>query len=510
MQDEVIAFLKSPDGHPGGGPVEVVQTHGALVFLAGDVALKIKREVRYDYMDLSTLDLREAMLRRELELNKPTAPKIYQAVVAITRTPDGGLAVGGAGQPVEWALQMWRFPAEAELAVIAETKGIDDGLADDLGVSVCAFHEKLAPRTVDGAQLIADILDELDRVFADMTDVLGAPLIDRFHTDSRRMLAQITPLLQRRGRAGHVRRCHGDLHLRNLVMLDGKPVPFDALEFDEVLGTCDVLYDLAFLIMDLRHRGLDRAANMVLNAYLLAGLGQEDEGLAALPLFLGVRAAIRAMVLVQSAAASGAKPDPEAVLFMTEAITYLTPVPATLVLVGGLSGSGKTTVSRALAPLIGVAPGAVHLRSDLERKAMHRSRASTPPPIETYSANARDSVYNRVFARARVILATGHSVLLDATFLNPDHRLNANAVAEISGATLHRLWLDAPLPVLIDRVRARTGDASDADEAVVLVQSGAATKPEGWQVVSADGSVSETILRAQRSISLGAGSSAPS
>ncbi|MGO4910161.1 AAA family ATPase [Pseudorhodobacter sp. W20_MBD10_FR17] len=497
MQDEVIAFLTSPDGHPGGGPVEVVQTHGALVFLGGEVALKIKRAVRYDYMDLSTLDLREAMLRRELELNKPAAPKIYQKVVAITRSPDGGLALGGAGEPVEWALQMWRFPADAELAVIADTKGIDDGLADDLGVSVFAFHEKLGPRTADGALLIANILDELDRVFVHMTGVLGAPLIDHFHSKSRRTLEQITPLLQRRGQEGHIRRCHGDLHLRNLVILEGKPVPFDALEFDEVLGTCDVLYDLAFLIMDLRHRDLDRAANMVLNAYLLAALGQEDNGLAALPLFLGVRAAIRAMVLVQAAAATGAKPDPEAVQLLTEAIAYLTPEPVTLVLVGGLSGSGKTTVSRALAPLIGAAPGAVHLRSDLERKAMQGLPVSTPMPTETYTPNARDSVYNRVFERARTILATGHSVLLDATFLNPDHRRNADAVAQISGATLHRLWLDAPLHVLSDRVRARKGDASDADESVVLLQSGAATKPENWQVVSAAGDLPDTIRLAQ-------------
>lgn len=502
MQDEVIAFLKSPDGHPGGGPVEVVQTHGALVFLAGEVALKIKRAVRYDYMDLSTLDLREAMLRRELELNKPAAPKIYQEVVAVTRKPDGRLALGGAGEPVEWALQMWRFPADAELAVIADTKGIDDGLADDLGTAVFGFHEKLGPRTADGAQLIADILDELDRVFADMTGVLGAPLIDRFHSKSRAALKQIAPLLQRRGREGHVRRCHGDLHLRNLVILDGKPVPFDALEFDEILGTCDVLYDLAFLIMDMRHRGLDRAANMVLNAYLLGALGHEDEGLAALPLFLGVRAAIRAMVLVQSAAATGAKPDPEAVQFMTEAITYLMPKPVDLVLMGGLSGSGKTTVSRALAPLIGAAPGAVHLRSDLERKAMQGLPVGTPIPTETYTPNARDSVYNRVFERARVILATGQSVLLDATFLNPDHRQNADAVAQISGATLHRLWLDAPLPVLIDRVRARTGDASDADEAVVLLQSGAATKPDDWQVVSAAGNLADTVGLAQLALNL--------
>lgn len=258
MQEDVIAFLSSSGAHPGGGPVDVVQTHGALIFLAGDVALKIKRAVRYDYMDLSTLELREAMLHRELELNKPVAPKIYHDVVPVTRAADGSLALKGKGDPVEWVLRMWRFPAKDELSVVADAGGIDDGLANDLGKAVFSYHSQTPQRCRDGAGLIRNILDELDRVFADMKAPLGAELIDQFHRESRAVLARAAPFLQERTNAGHVRRCHGDLHLRNLVLLDGKPVPFDALEFDEELGTCDVLYDLAFLIMDLQHRHLVR------------------------------------------------------------------------------------------------------------------------------------------------------------------------------------------------------------------------------------------------------------
>ena len=500
MQDSVIAFLTSPSGHPGEGPVEVVQTHGAMIFLAGDIALKIKRSVHYDYMDLSTLDRREAMLRRELALNKPIAPEIYQDVVPVTRAQDGSLMLDGDGTPVEWVLRMRRFPARNELAAIAAAGGIDDDLADDLGTAIFAFHQQTPRRDCDGAQLVFDILDELDGVFAGLRGRLEPSLIKTFRRNSRAALDRLAPVLRARGKTGHVRRGHGDLHLGNLVLLDGKPVPFDALEFDETLGTCDVLYDLAFLLMDLRHRGLDRQANMVLSSYLLSASGQEDEGVAALPLFIATRAAIRAMVLTQTALATGARANPEAERYLATAVAALTPEPASLVLVGGLSGTGKTSVARALAPLIGAAPGAVHLRSDLERKAMRGKDARSRLGAGAYTAQARALVYQRVSARARTILAAGHSVLLDATFLDEEARRTAQDIAQKTDVATTKLWLHAPLPTLLERVRGRCGDASDADEHVVRQQFSLGKAPDDWQVISAEGSVSETVELAVKAL----------
>ena len=493
MQDRVITFLSSPEGHPGEGPVELIETHGAFVFLAGNVALKIKRDIRYDYMDLSTLDLREAMLRRELELNKPVAPKIYDDVIAVTSAPDGELTLDGTGEPVEWVLRMWRFPKADELDVIADAGGIDDKLADDLGKSIFEYHAQSPQRTNSGAELIEDILDELDRVFSDMKQPLGAGLIDRFHRESRANLTRIAPMLQRRAKTGHVRRCHGDLHLRNLVLLDGKPVPFDALEFDEVLGTCDVLYDLAFLIMDLMHRKLVRAANMVSNAYLLEASANEDEGLAALPLFLAVRAAIRAMVSVQTSSATGTADNTEAVQYLENALAFLRPSNPSLVLIGGISGTGKTEVSRAIAPLVGGSPGAVHLRSDLERKVMRGTDTQVRLSAHDYTPSARAAVYQRMFHRAEQILMAGHCVLLDATFLDHDIRTAAMSIANRTGVGLHAVWLEAPLPTLIERVNARSGDASDADEHVVRKQFRTTTAPSDWVAVSAAGPLVDTI-----------------
>jgi aminoglycoside phosphotransferase family enzyme/predicted kinase len=492
-QNDVISFLSSADTYPGNGPVEVIQTHGAHIFLAGKIALKIKRAVRYDYMDLSTLDLREKMIRRELALNQPVAPEIYDGVIPVTREANGQLALDGRGTPVEWVLRMRRFNASDELSTIADEGRLDDTLARDLGQCVSDYHVKTPLRTADGATLIKDIFDELGREFAELDDLLDARLIARFLTQGRAVLKSIAPLLHQRGNDGHIRRCHGDLHLRNLVMMGDKPVPFDALEFDEVLGTCDVLYDLAFLIMDLHHRALDRAANIVLGAYLLAAKGHEDDGLAALPLFIGVRAAIRAMVLAHTARATQAPISEEAALYLAEALTVLSGAHPALILIGGLSGSGKSTVAQELAPKIGATPGAILLRSDTERKAMQGIDPQTHLDASAYTPDARAAIYDRIIQRAQSILKTGHSVLIDATFLDPVEREKATAIAATANIAVHRFWLDAPPEILVERVTARSGDASDADADVVRSQCANAVLPIDWQIVSAAGSVTDIV-----------------
>lgn len=491
-QDETVAFLRATLG-AGGEKVDLVETHGARIFLAGETALKMKRAVVYDYMDLSTLARREAMLRRELELNRPAAPQIYRDLLAVTRGPEG-LSLGGAGEPVEWLLRMWRFPAADELAVIAAERGIDDALATALGQGVQRYHRAAPLRPGEGARLIGDILDELARVFAGMQTELGADAIAAFDSAARRSLAALSSLLDRRAAEGHVRRCHGDLHLGNLVLIEGKPVPFDALEFDERLGTCDVLYDLAFLLMDLCHRGLRQAATLTLASGLLEAAGEEDAGLAALPLFLAVRAAIRAMVLVQTDRARGAEAaGPEARQLLAEALEALSSPPARLVAVGGRSGSGKTTLARRLAPKIGACPGAVHLRSDTERKTEGQ-------PPAGYSPEDRARIYRRMLARAETLLRAGHSVLLDATFLAPEDRQAAADLARSLQLPFHGLWLEAPRETLIARVTARQGDASDADATVVVSQLARATDPADWQSLDAGSDPEATLAAAEAAL----------
>jgi uncharacterized protein len=498
-QSDVLRFLSDPATHGGLVP-EHIETHGAHVFLAGDEALKIKRAVRYDYMDFSTLPLREEMLKRELALNRPSAPGIYREVVPITRGASG-FAIDGTGEPVEWVLRMKRFPKENELLHVAERGELDDRMAEELGRTVAAYHAQAPVRDADGAQLIRAILDELDDAFAGMTTELGADRTAAFHNLSRQSFDRISLLLSVRSRSGHVRRCHGDLHLRNLVLLDGRPVPFDALEFDEKLGTCDVLYDLAFLIMDLRHRDLGRAANLVLNTWLFDCGGTEDEGLRALPLFLAIRAAIRAMVDVQVDAATHheGQSSSDARAYLDEALSFLAPPPPRLIAVGGLSGSGKTTQGRLLAPRIGAAPGAIHLRSDLERKRLAGVGPLEHLPDDAYTAEAGKAVYSRIMTRAETILAAGHSVILDATWLAPDERAAAEHLAARAGVPFAGLWLEAPASVLGTRVTARKGDASDADAQVVAKQLERDTGAMTWTRIDTSGTsddVAQTIRTA--------------
>jgi len=487
-QDEVIRFLRSGKAFAVPGLVEHVQTHCAHVFLCGDVALKIKRAIRYDYLDQSTADLRHALLDRELSLNKPTAPMIYRDVVPVTRASDGGLEMNGIGAPVEWALRMHRFAADCEMTAVADSGRLTAPVAEALGQAVQRFHGICQRLSDPGDDLIRDILDELQRVLSPFDDAIGGGLVAGFLHQARQHLTDLAPLLQARAASGHVRRVHGDLHLRNLLLIDGQPVLFDALEFDERLATCDVLYDLAFLLMDLCHRGLGRQASVAMTAYLLAAAGDEDAGLSALPLFMAVRAAIRAMVMLQTDQATGQAGASygEARQYLKQAVACLEPGEPVLIVVGGLSGTGKTVLSRDLAAGIGACPGAVHLRTDTERKAGTAQVDYTP--------TARSAIYDRMLARAGTVLAAGRSVILDGTFLDKAQRGAAETLATRSGVGFCGLWLTAPQSVLIDRVLSRRGDASDADAAVVIAQAAANRSVEvgRWARIDASGTPEKT------------------
>ncbi|MFN4129824.1 MAG: AAA family ATPase, partial [Paracoccaceae bacterium] len=331
---------------------------------------------------------------------------------------------------------------------------------------------------------IRGILDELGRVLQPLEGVVGGGLVDDFLHRTRHHLSALTPVLTERSTLGHVKRVHGDLHLRNLLLIDGQPVLFDALEFDERLATCDVLYDLGFLLMDLCHGGLVRQANRAMTAYLLAAMGTEDAGLSALPLFMSVRAAIRAMVMLQTDQATGqtAASTDEARLYLTQAVRYLESAKPVLVAVGGMSGTGKTVLARDLVEDIAPCPGAVHLRTDTERKAQADS--------VDYAPSARKAIYDRMLARAETLLAAGRSVIVDGTFLHDAQRRAAEAVAARTRVGFFGLWLTAPHSVLMDRVAARRGDASDADAAVVKAQASLAAAPDQgspWMIVDAGG-----------------------
>jgi len=505
-QDDVIAFLADASSHgPGVARVEVIETHGALVFLAGDSALKIKRAVRLPYFDFSTLAKREAACRRELDINRPNAPEIYRDVIAITRTPDGRLHAGGDGEPIEWAVRMVRFDQAALLSSIADRNGVDDRLAAELADTMLSAHAAAENRSVgDAGAQMASIIDGIGRGFA--ATPRGPDVAERharFVVRSVAHLERVAGLLRRRAEAGLVRRCHGDAHLGNIVLWKDHPQLFDAIEFDETLATIDVLYDLAFLLMDLDRRGARRAARIVLERYL-AGTGRalDIEALAALPLFLGLRAAIRSMVAFDRATAQA---DPEkreterhAADTLARATDYLEPPPARLIAIGGFSGTGKTTLARELAPHFLPAPGALHLRSDVLRKELAGVPELHRLPPAAYGTETSDGVYRTLLEQADRVLRAGHSVVVDAVFAHPRWRAAISDMTSDAGARFDGIWLEATAELLKARVANRSGDASDATPDVVQRQVAAGAGDISWHRVAATGDPADVLDSALR------------
>ena len=498
-QAETIKFLSLGHAFAADDPVEVIETHGAYVFLCGDTALKLKRAVKYDYMDLSTIALRKTLIARELELNRPAAPEIYRDMLPVTQS-NSGPALNGDGPVVDWVLRMWRFPAENELERVAQRGAFDDRLATAVGEAIADYHAAAPVMRCPGVSLIADILAELGRVFAEFPGAAGTARVAEWGKAAAARLATNGPLLDSRARNGHVRRAHGDLHLRNLVVIEDRPVLYDALEFDETLGTCDVFYDIAFLVMDLCHRDLRRQGCRVLDAWLRAARGHEDAGLAALPLFLSVRAAIRAMVLLQTDRARGqsGKSVEEVAAYLELACAALQPEAPRLIAVGGYSGSGKSVLARALAPTLGALPGAALLSSDLERKAGLPAGTRLDP--DAYAAGRREDVYRDLFARAAAMLAAGHSVIIDATFVDPQLRAAAQNVAARANLPFYGLWLEAPEHLLEGRLRSRQGDASDADIGVLKSQLAARRGEMTWVHIDASGDPGSVLAQARTSL----------
>ena len=502
-QDDVLAFLADPAAH-GGQAVKRIDTHAATVFLAGNRVLKIKRAVRFPFLDYSTLDKRKAACEAELAVNTPYAPEIYRRVVAITRQADGTLAIGGNGSPVEWAVEMRRFDEQRTLDHL--TGEIDDALADALGSAVAAAHARAQPtEPLPWIAALGSYIDEHATAFREHSQTFPRIEVDALACDMRAAYDRIVPLLQDRGRRGLIRRIHGDLHLGNIALIDGKPVLFDAIEFSDIIASGDVLYDLAFLLMDLLERRLVAAANVVFNRYLNEAHRTEDlDGLAALPFFLTIRACIRAMVTAarMDRAAGWDRPAiaKSAQAYFDFARWALDPPQPAFVAVGGLSGTGKTRLARTLAPRIGPMPGAVIVRSDVERKVIFGVGETERLPDRAYTAAVNARLYAILADKARHIVAAGHGVIVDAVFAQPDERADLAAAAKATGVPLQGLFLTANLQARLARVGARRNDASDATADVARAQENYDLGALDWRRVDASGTPEETAARARAAL----------
>ena len=482
---DLESFLTACVGGASGG-VRRFETHGALVFVGPAETLKIKRPVRYSYMDFSSLAQRRHACAREVEVNAPNAPDIYLGLVAITREADGTLTLDGRGAPIEWAVRMRSFPQSDVLENRIAQGPFDKALLKEIGDMVARYHaEAPSAPAPDAVGNLQRIIADLDGVFATHSAFAGAIQPRAWGAGANAQMARLGTLLPERVAQGEVRRVHGDLHLGNIVLWHGVPLAFDAIEFDERIATIDTLYDLAFLLMDLDRHGHRDHANAVLERYLWRRQRASDiAGLAALPLFLSLRAGIRAMVTAQRAdletAAAQARDRAKARDYLAAAMAYLRPRPPVMIAVGGLSGTGKSTLAAEIAPLVGAAPGALRLRSDLERKALFGADETERLPASCYTREASGAVYARLQAKARGALGAGHSVIIDAVHGTEEERDASAALARDMRVAFAGLWLDAPLDLMKQRVSHRSADASDATVAVVEQQSARETGPIAW------------------------------
>ena len=500
-QAAALAFL---DKEVARGAAKRIDTHASIVYLAPDRVLKIKRAVRLPFLDYSTLEKRKAACEEELAVNRRFAPGIYRRVVAITRGHDG-LAVGGSGPAIEWAVEMARFDENKTLDHLARAGQLTPGQAEMLADVLRDAHRRAEKS--DGASWLASIGTFIDRNTEKFRaqGALARESVERLHELSHHRLQANRALLEARATAGLVRRCHGDAHLGNVVLIDDRPVLFDAIEFDPAIATVDILYDLAFPLMDLLHFGLHAHANRLFNRYLQASWQENADALAVLPLFLSVRAAIRAHVLFTRCeqAPDDVEDAVAARSYFGLALKLLEPVRPSLIAIGGKSGTGKSVLARDAAPRVAPLPGAVLLRSDVVRKELHGVDPLEPLSQAAYTHDVTARVYRTLTERARQVIAQGYAVILDAAFLHAAERDELAAEARGMQADFRPVFLDADLAVRLKRIAGRRHDASDANAQVAAGQDTYDIGRLDWPVIDASGTLDETFARSLVHLGLG-------
>jgi len=467
--ESLIEALRDPACYPHAADrVELEETHISWVLLAGDYAYKLKKAVRLPFLDFSTLAARRHFCEEELRLNRRTAPELYLEVVPIVRDAGGALRVGGragaAAEPLEYAVRMRRFAADELADAMARRGALGEGEIDALAAALARFH-LAAPRT-DAASACGtpEAIEAPALANFDQIEALGGP---RDAGASARLAAlrawtlregrRLRPVFAARRAQGFVRECHGDLHLGNVAFIGGRAVPFDCIEFDPALRWIDVMGEVAFLVMDLLAHRLPALAWRLLNAWLEAT--GDYGGIGVLRYYLVYRAMVRAKI----ARLRGSQEAFADYAALAESLAE--EGRPCLVLMHGVSGSGKTVAAQKLLEKL----GAVRVRSDVERKRLHglapRARTGAGLSAGIYDAAAGRRTYARLAECAALVLEAGYPAIVDAAFLERAQREPFLRLAGRLGAACVIAHCTAPEAVLRRRVALREARAEDASEA---------------------------------------------
>ncbi|MGZ8258365.1 MAG: bifunctional aminoglycoside phosphotransferase/ATP-binding protein [Methylotenera sp.] len=456
----------------------IIETHISWVLLTKLYAYKIKKPVNFGFLDFSTLEKRRFCCNEELRLNRRLAADLYLEVVSITGTPDHP-QIGGAGNAIEYAVKMIRFSSGQLLSEYAGCGQLGTDQIDQLADSVAGFHQTIEPAGEnspygDSANINHWFVENFDHIKPLLVDDIQKQQLQNIQQWGDGEWRNLADLMQRRKQQGYVRECHGDLHLGNMTLINGKVTLFDCIEFNPMLRWIDVISEVAFLFIDLLHFGYDRYAYRFLNRYLQHT--GDYHGLSLFRYYLVYRALVRAKVALlrmaqhqgDDAVAKQARCEYAAFADLAERITQ--PRPTVLIITHGYSGSGKSTLASLLAEKI----GAFQIRSDIERKRLfgYEANAQTGSGIDDglYSQQASLKTYQHLRELALAILEAGFPVIIDAAFLKSGQRNLLRQLADDCGVPFHIITFQASDQELCRRIKQRQNDASEATVAVLHQQ----------------------------------------
>ncbi len=467
--------------------VQLIQTHASFILLTGDYAYKIKKPVNFGFLDYSTLDKRQHFCTQELLMNRRTAPEIYLEVLPILQAGDryqlgsNSQSLTAAEITVEYALKMQQFPQNSLFLSLLERGELTEQLMADLGREVAKFHgAAISNNCIRKFGEVSQIRTAIDNNYRISQKYIGGPQTQKqygetkHYTDS--FFAENRELFNSRIASNKIRECHGDLHLRNIALWQDQILLFDCIEFNEPFRFVDVMYDVAFTVMDVESRGRRELGNAFLNTYIEQT--GDWEGLQLLPLYLSRQAYVRAKVtslMLDDPAISTAEKEQisqTAAHYYQVAWEYTKPRQGKLTLMSGLSGAGKSTAARYLARLT----NAIVIRSDAVRKHLGGISLNERGRADLYSEEMTAKTYSRLLESGIMLAEKGWEVILDAKFDRQNLRTNAIYQAQTRQLPLQIIYCTAPIEVLRERLQQRRGDIADAT-AELLSSQQAASEP---------------------------------
>jgi len=456
--------------------LRVIETHASWVILTGTYVYKIKKAVNFGFLDYTTLEKRKFSCQEELRLNRRFAPHVYIDVITIAGTFEQP-SLQANGEPIEYAVRMKQFPQSGLLSTLAAQHALTPEHIDTLSALVPAMHAEVSIADKRSEYGLPDdihhwVMENFDHIRPALHQPQQWQQLDTIEHWCRQAFDSKRVLLEQRRCDGFVRECHGDLHLGNLAIIEGRITPFDGIEFNPQLRWIDVISEVAFLVMDIHDRGYPRLSCRLLNAYLQHT--GDYSGLALLRYYLVYRALVRAKVAILRQTQARSTLDEqdawhEYATYMQLASRYIKPPLPLLIITHGVSGSGKSFHATRLAEQL----GAIQIRSDLERKRLHGypAGADTQSGIKAgmYSSVASERTYERLVMLARTVIEAGYPVIIDATFLQFTRREQFRQLSGTLAVPFVLLHFEADRNTLCARIQGRQVAGEDPSEAGVEV-----------------------------------------